>query len=227
MWVRPCILPGGTGSHRPNARFCFTETPHLGSTRIQHQCVDDPYYSPSPLLILDRPLALVGFLGARVPQTAAMFSALTGVPLLDLERMVEHRVGSSLVRFVLTEGLDALHTAEEALLRQQLRLSPPPVLALGPATLQHPASARLIRRHATLVYIQRDMLEMYGNLLDELDDASSRCWMMAGQRPGSVGDLLPAFAGWRPSYERAQHTLNGSSRSPTAIANELVAQLQQ
>lgn len=188
--------------------------------------MDDPYYSPGPLLILDRPLALVGFLGARVPQTAAMFSALTGVPLMDLERMVEHRVGSSLTRFVLTEGLAALHGAEEALLRQQLPSVPPSVIALGPATLQHAASARLIRQHTTLVYIQRDVLEMYGNLLDELDGASSRCWLMAGRRPGSVGDLQPAFRQWRDSYEAARHTLRGHRRSPTALAGELIALME-
>ncbi len=187
--------------------------------------VDDPYYSTAPLLILDRPLALVGFMGTRIPQTAAAFSAMTGVPLLDLERLVEHRVGTALTRFVRTAGLDALHVAEEAVLRQQLHHSPPPVLALGPATLQHPASARLIRQHTTLVYIQRDVLEMYGNLLDELDSSSSRCWPLAGRRPGSVGDVQPALAQWRGDYETARHTLRGHGHSPTAVAGLLIALL--
>ena len=71
------------------------------------------------------------------------------------------------------------------------------------------------------------MLEMYGNLLDELDDASSRCWLMAGRRPGSVGDLQPAFASWRTSYESAHHTLHGNNRSPTTLANELIAQIPE
>ena len=64
----------------------------------------DPYYSPQPLLILDRPVALVGFFGARLPQIAAVVSATTGVPLGDLERMIEHRTGRSLSRLVFESG---------------------------------------------------------------------------------------------------------------------------
>ena len=185
----------------------------------------DPYYSPHPLLILDRPVALVGFFGARVPQVAAAFSATTGVPLGDLERMIEHHTGRSLARYVYESGTDALHRLEASLLKDLLKASPPPIIALGPATLQHAPSAKLLRRHARTIYIKRDLLSLYGNLLDELDGATSRCWLFPGARPDNVGVLQPVFARYRESYEAAGTTLDAAGRAPVAIASALQAML--
>lgn len=183
----------------------------------------DSYYSHQPLLVLERPVALIGFFGARLPQIAAAFSATTGVPLGDLERMIEHRTGRSLSRLVYESGVKALHEQEEALLTGLLKDSPPPIIALGPATLQHAPSARMLRRHAQLVYVRYDLLSLYGNLLDELDGATSRCWLFPGARPESVGAIQPTFASYRAGYDAAGRTLNADGRSPVTLAGILVS----
>ena len=185
----------------------------------------DPYYSPQPLLILDRPVALVGFFGARLPQIAAVVSATTGVPLGDLERMIEHRTGRSLSRLVFESGIEALHQHEESLLEGLLQESPPPIIALGPATLQHAPSARLIRRKARVIYVRDTLLSLYGNLLDELDGATRRCWLFPNSRPESVGSIQSAFAQYRASYESAERTLDATGRSPVALAGMLVSMI--
>ena len=184
----------------------------------------DPYYSHQPLLVLDRPVVLVGFFGARLPQIAAAFSATTGVPLGDLERMIEHQAGRSLARLVYESGVEALHQQEESLLAGLLKDSPPPIIALGAATLQHAPSARLLRRHhAQVVYVRYSLLALYGSLLDELDSATRRCWLFPGSRPESVASIQPAFARYRAGYEATARTLDADGRSPVALAGVLVS----
>ena len=116
-----------------------------------------------------------------------------------------------------------LHQQEEALLTGLLRDSPPPIVALGPATLQHAPSARLLRRHAQVVYVRHSMLSLYGNLLDELDGATRRCWLFPGARPQSVGEIQPTFARYRKGYESAGRTLDAAGRSPVTLAGVLVS----
>ena len=112
------------------------------------------YYSYTPLVIPDQPVAVVGSYQARVDRTARLMSILTGLPLFLLDRAVEHRFGKDLRRVLVEDGDEAHHTAEAELLMRPLEARTPPIIALGATTLLHPALRHRVQSRATIVYVR-------------------------------------------------------------------------
>ncbi|MEN0060954.1 MAG: shikimate kinase [Myxococcota bacterium] len=114
------------------------------------------YYSYTPLVIPDKPLALVGLPAARINQTARLVSILTGLPLFLLDRAVEHRLGKDLRRVLLEDGEEARREAETALLDRPLAQSTPPVIALGSTTLLDETLRAKVLERCTVIYVPVD-----------------------------------------------------------------------
>ena len=100
--------------------------------------LDDPYYASAPIVIPDRPVVLSGPLSARVPLTGALLSTLTGLPLVDLERALAHEAGQSPARLRSELGSVVAARLAARLLDRVLRERPPPIIVLGPDTLEDP-----------------------------------------------------------------------------------------
>ncbi len=112
------------------------------------------YYSYTPLIVPERPVAVVGSRSARVDRVARLMSILTGLPLFLLDRAVEHRMGKDHRRVVHEDGLPVLHSVEAELLARPLAQRTPPILALGERTLLDPSLRRQLRGRAQIVYVR-------------------------------------------------------------------------
>ena len=96
----------------------------------------DDYYSPHPTTILKRPLALCGFWGAQIPETAVGIASVTGIPFVDVERRLEHHLGMRLQDYVDSAGFQQLLRVEEKELPKMIpAYGMPPIVALQPQTL--------------------------------------------------------------------------------------------
>lgn len=137
------------------------------------------YYSYKPLIIPDRPIALVGPRDVRVDRIARLASILTGLPLFLLERGIEHRMGKELRRVILEDGADTLRDAELALLPRPLSQRTPPILALGPTTLLDAEVRAMVCGRATVVWLRPqqvdpDLDQLMGLLADTIVETRGR-----------------------------------------------------
>ena len=71
------------------------------------------YYEHEPLVLLQRPIALIGFLGVDQHGLGRDLAALSGLTLIEVDRWIEHEAGQSLVSLVQTQGIEALRQLED------------------------------------------------------------------------------------------------------------------
>lgn len=179
------------------------------------------YYDHHPSLLLERPVAVVAFFGQTQRRAAHHVAARTGLPLHDLDRLIEHEAGQSLWDLVRAAGETGLRQLESRLLRQALRSRPPGLIALGDGALIQPANQEVVLAEATLVYLQRDLPGTYWHLR-ELESREGRIWDPFLPHPLDRLELLqPAFKLRRPGYERAPQRLDLAGKTPGQVAEEL------
>ena len=112
------------------------------------------YYEPGPLVLLQRPVVLIGFPGVDQHGLGRDLAALSGLPLIEVDRWVEHAAGQSLVGLVQTQGLEAVRQLEDRFLAQALAARPPGIVVLGDGALLKEANLRQVLAKATLVYLK-------------------------------------------------------------------------
>ena len=74
------------------------------------------YYDYSPTVALRRAVACCGHPGSGYREVVYDLAALTGLPLHDMDRRIEHEVGQSQWSWVREHGLDNLHDLQASLL---------------------------------------------------------------------------------------------------------------
>ena len=189
--------------------------------------MDDPYYSVAPTMIVHRPVALVGFMGAGVPLIGATLSALTGLPFIDLDRHVEHDAGTSLARLARERGVDVLAAHERRVLSRVIREQPPPIVALGHAVLAEEKTRRLLAGKVHLIYIRRPLPVLHRTLARELEQQGvGRYWPLAQWRPDRPEALAGLLGVHRPHYEAADHTVDASDAHPQRVARAVLRYLE-
>lgn len=184
------------------------------------------YYDWHPATHLDRPVALVGFLGAAVAQTAQAICALTGLPLADLARRVESAAGKGVSHIVLRDGDAALRQAERAQLTAALAQAPPPVIALTDGALLDPTSRADVEEAATLVWLDAPLpvLADRARAARAAHPAAFPQFMTRGARI-TEDALLPLLNVRLPAYQQARHRVEIGRRTPTEVAREIIERL--
>jgi len=188
--------------------------------------IQDPYYNYAPTVVLSRPVALIGFMGARVPLTGVNLATITGLPFIDLDRQVEHAAGRSLSRLVHERGVEALAGYERRMLGRALAESPPPIIAMGHATLSDPQTREMVMAGAEVFFIERDINEMYGHLMNELSQAPGRFWPYSHSRPANALAMTPRCMLHEPQYRGAHHHIRAHQRHPRKVAAEILEMLE-
>lgn len=179
------------------------------------------YYDVHPEHVLERPLALTGFMGAGVSRIGSALSSRTGLPSIDLSRWVEHKAGCSLSELTLMKGEDAVRELESELLPKALAERPAAILMLGDATLLSPENRKAVLEGATLVYLRAQLDALKDGIVRDLE-AFPGCYpefLTAG--PSSSSELLPLFHKRSLGYECADVTLDIDERSVSSVVDEL------
>lgn len=185
----------------------------------------DYYDYHGPLVPLERPLVLTGFLGARVREVARRITATTGHPLFDLDRAIEHAAGCTVDELILEKGVPAMRTHERQLLERALRRKPPAVVALGEGALLDPEVRGLVARTATLVYLRLPIEALVASLRAQIARNKGRhyAWLM-GLEP-SEALLLPLFEQRRAGYESADLVVDGDADA-TTVARRVLERIE-
>lgn len=157
------------------------------------------YYDYAPTVALSRSVACAGHPGSNYREIVYDLAALTGLPLHDLDRRVEHEVGQTLWSYAREHGRTSLHQLVTTLLPGVLAQSPPGLVVLGEGALLDKVQLELVMTHASLVFFQLPQASCYwalrrgseqrGGVLmhpwlpDQLDDPQLLQSLCDGQRP--------------------------------------------
>ncbi|MED5373897.1 MAG: shikimate kinase [Myxococcota bacterium] len=182
-------------------------------------------FDHGPSLLLDKPLCITGFMGARVDATAKAIAALSGLPVLELDRQIEHDSGKSIAHLVLREGQDKRRLLERAALDKALS-GRPRVIALGDGALLDPRSAVAVSQRARLVYLEWSIIELSAAVRERLAESPGRYPELPGADHISALGLQPLLQERLPGYLRADLSVPGKGRPPWALAREILAWLE-
>jgi shikimate kinase len=174
---------------------------------------------------LEKPVALVGFYGARVRRTGYFLSSMTGLPYSDLDRQIEHAASRSLSQVHLEEGEQAWRALERDLIRRNMRERPCRVLCLGEGALLDPEVRQELLEHTTLIYVRRPRAVLLKNIHVGLREHPSRYPLMLHQFPLSTAALEPLLYRREPDYEKAHLMVDAHTLGPVETARLIASRL--
>ena len=119
------------------------------------------YYTYQPTIRLRKPLVVTGYPGLPFRTLAYELAAITGVSLIDVDRWVEHQVGTSLSSLVGEYGMAALRHRETRLVLQSLDSSPPRLLIFSDQVLLEGSTRDAVRAVANTVYFYTDRATLF------------------------------------------------------------------
>ena len=181
------------------------------------------YYEHGPLVLLQRPVVLIGFLGVDQHGLGRDLAALSGLPLVEVDRWIEHEAGQSLVSFVQTQGIEALRQLEDRFLAQALTSRPSGIVVLGDGALIKKANLRQVLDNATLVYLKLSLASTYWKLRHQAVGAHP----LLLQPPESTGELRPLLAERQGGFDQAHMTLDMDEMTPEVALRLLLERLPQ
>jgi len=115
------------------------------------------YYSNYPgaveIPLLQKHLVLTGPPGTAPGSVGAALCSLTGWPMCEVERLVEHDAGRAIAALVQTEGIQMVSARVWSHVARQLARPRPSVIAVHAPFLQHAPRLAHVRAHAQLVFL--------------------------------------------------------------------------
>jgi shikimate kinase len=183
----------------------------------------DGYYDPMLTPVPGRPVAICGFIGSGVEETAFSVCRLSGLTLVDIERRMEHELGRSLRHHVEVYGDKGLGDLEHRLIHKGLRESPPPIIALRPYCMMDGRNLRMLERHSTLFYIERSIFLLFARILDLLEqNPQTRFLDFRGCNPKDITSISRLLMEQEPGYRLSEHRLKAMDRHPRDLAREIL-----
>ena len=183
----------------------------------------DGYYDPMLTPVPDKPVALCGFAGAGVLETASAICHFSGLTFVDVERRMEHELGSSLEQHVRKSGMDGLADIEHRAIHRGLRENPPPIIALRPFCLLDERNLRMLERHSTLIYIERNIFLLFSRILDQLENnLQTRMLEFQGHDPRDITSMSRLLSRMEPLYKAADHRIDAVDKHPRELARDVL-----
>ena len=181
------------------------------------------YYEHGPLVLLQRPVAIIGFFSVDQHGLGRDLAALSGLPLIEVDRWIEHEAGQSLASLVQTQGIEALRQLEDRFLAQALATRPPGIVVLGDGALIKEANLRQVLDKATLVYLKLSLASTYWKLRHQAVGLHP----LLLQPPESTAELRSLLAERQGGFDQAHVTLDMDEMAPEAALRHLLDKLPQ
>ena len=172
-----------------------------------------PAMPPSPALC-DRPIVLVGMMGAGKSTVGRRLAERLGLPFVDSDEEVERGMGLGIAEIFERHG-EARFREEERRIVAELAAGPPRVIAAGGGAFAEGETRRLILAYCTAVWIDASV----ETLAARLDGDRAR--PLLGSEP-----LAALAERRRPFYAGAPLRVEGDE-PPEAVAEAIAAALKE
>ncbi|KAF0184465.1 MAG: shikimate kinase [Alphaproteobacteria bacterium] len=164
-------------------------------------------------LVLDRPIVLVGLMGAGKTTVGRRLAALLKLPFVDADEEIERAAGLTIPEIFDLRGEAEFRSGERRVIARLLQ-GPPQVLATGGGAFMNDETRALVRAHAISVWLRADL----DVLMRRVEKRDSRP-LLRGVDPRATMERLMAER--YPVYAQADLTID-SNNGPHASAVSLV-----
>ena len=186
----------------------------------------DDYYSFHPTFQLKEHCYVTSFFGTPLPQASRFFQTLSGVPVIDIERLLEHELGSRLAHYNQRHHLDDLHKIECSLLMKVAK-EQPSLVVLRPSTLRYRKSRNFLQEKSGVVLQQSQSI-----LQEELDriyklNVRERFWDIDLSLPLTPKQLMAEKIVWKRYIPSKWHSVEISKLTSLDLGRYLIQLCEQ
>lgn len=177
-----------------------------------------PRRKSSVLPKIDRPIALVGMMGAGKTTIGRRLAAALNLPFFDADAEIEKAAGMSVSELFEKHG-EASFRRGEAQVIERLLAGGPLVLATGGGALTNESTRALIRERAFSIWIRADV----DTLVKRATRRATRPLLKQGDPKETITRLLEART---PFYSAADIAIDSRAGSHTRTVNAIIAALR-
>lgn len=171
----------------------------------------------------ERPIALVGLMGAGKTAVARLLGERLGASVADLDAMIEAVEGASIAELFERSGEAWFRRREGELLAQVLRLGVR-VIACGGGIVTDPERRRLLRERCTVVWLEVSPAVAAGRVAAEDGEPARVRPLLAGGAP--VDRLSALLESRAPLYAEVAHVrVPTDGRTAADVADAVLAAL--
>lgn len=171
----------------------------------------------------DKPIALVGLMGAGKSAVARALGERLGTSVADLDAMIEAVEGCSVSELFARAG-EAWFREREGQLLDQVLLAQVQVIACGGGIVVDPARRAALRERCRVVWLEVEPAEAARRVLAQSADAATLRPLLAGG-PAEVR-LSELLAARTTMYEEVAHLrVRTDGRSPEQVADTIATAL--
>ncbi len=157
---------------------------------------------PLPQETFERPIILIGLMGCGKTTVGKALSKRTGLPLLDMDAVIEEQIGKSISEIFQEEGEGHFRKLETALLRYLEKSSDASsgaaIISTGGGVVLRPENRRIMRRLGFCVWLNVEL----STLLSRTSRGSNRPLLKTRDRRATMEKLLRERT---PLYEETAH----------------------
>ncbi|MDZ4777386.1 MAG: shikimate kinase [Alphaproteobacteria bacterium] len=113
-------------------------------------------HSVASALVVDRPIVLVGLMGAGKTTVGRRLAALLRLPFVDADEEIEKAAGLKIAEIFAMHGEEEFRRGERRVIARLLH-GPPQVLATGGGAFMNDETRALVLAHATSVWLRADL----------------------------------------------------------------------
>lgn len=182
------------------------------------------YYDYEPTVELARPLCLFGFVGCGASGLGLTLCSRTGLPLIDVDRCIEHKSGMDVGRLWLQDRarLEKLQTAET---KVALRQRPAAVVVLGFSAVQSNAMLSAVLAASSSWYLELSARQLHQRLTQDWSRRRAKYPPFALRPPETVADVENLLRQYEPNYRRAARRLQVEGSGLHELAERILSGL--
>ncbi len=161
-----------------------------------------------------RNIVLVGFMGTGKTTVGRLLSETTGMPLVDMDTLIEARAGKTINEIFAEDGEPHFRWLERQLV-QELAAGENQIISTGGGIVLNPDNIADFEKNGLVVCLLADA----ETVLDRVQHDSTRP-LLAGDKRTRILELLESR---KPLYESIPHRIDTSGRpSPIPTAQEII-----
>lgn len=179
------------------------------------------YYGYQPRLLLNQPVVIFGSPGTQVGRTTRAMHLLAGLPLVWVDRVLEHVVGMNVERLEAEQGVAARLEAERTLIAKELRPGKPKLYAVSHHTMTDPG-LRTLLQGAQTVRLRATLPAMLAQIERDVSADAAKHWAIRSENGLDHETLKQALKRLEKRLPSGDYDILCAGRAPMEVASDIL-----